>query len=163
MELITQLFGHGKDLSVLQMSLRTVVVFIICLSFIRIAGKRTFGMRMPLDNVITILLGAILSRAIVGASPFIPTVVSGLVIVLLYFIFAQLSVISDFFGCIVKGKATVLYKDGQLFRENMRRCMVTEKDLVEGVRINSNLDSLDKIETIHVERNGEISVVKKTD
>lgn len=161
MDVLIKLFGQGKDLSILQMAMRTALVFIICLAFVRMAGKRSFGMRMPLDNVLTILLGAVLSRAIVGASPFIATIVSGGVIVLLYRLCSGLGVFSKIFGKIVKGEEVVIYKNGRLMHENMKRCMVTEKDMVEEVRINGNLDSFDKVETMYVERNGEISVVKK--
>ena len=163
MELLHQLFGSGKDLSPLQMGLRTIVVFLFCLLFIRMSGKRSFGMRMPMDNVITILLGAVLSRAIVGASPFISTLVSGAVIVILYRLFAGITVFSKLFGKIVKGKETLIYKDGKLLKENMISCMVTEEDVIEEVRIKSNLDSLDKVKTIYVERTGEMSIVKKED
>lgn len=161
MEILIKIFGQGKDLSVLQMGMRTILVFIICLIFIRMAGKRSFGMRMPLDNVITILLGAVLSRAIVGASPFVPTIISGGIIMFLYRLCSGLAVFSKRFGQAVKGDEQIIYKDGKLLKENMKRCMVTEKDVMEEMRINSNLDSLDKVKTIYVERNGEISIVKK--
>jgi uncharacterized membrane protein YcaP (DUF421 family) len=161
MEMLIDIFGKGKDLSVFQMSMRTVLVFCITLLFIRISGKRAFGMRMPMDNVITILLGALLSRAIVGASPFMATIASGFTIIILYRICAGLSVFSKLFGKIVKGKEELIYKDGMMIKKSMNKCMVTEEDLIEEVRINSNLSSLREVETAYVERNGEISIVKK--
>ena len=160
-EILIEIFGRGKDLSAFQMCLRTVVVFIITLTFVRLAGKRSFGMRMPMDNVITILLGALLSRAITGASPFIATVLSGLVIIVLYRLCATLSVFSKVFGKIVKGEDMLIYKDGKMLTDNMERCMVTEKDLIEEVRLKVNTASLDKVDSVYVERNGELSVVKK--
>jgi uncharacterized membrane protein YcaP (DUF421 family) len=160
-DILIDIFGQGKELSVFQMCMRTVLVFVITLLFIRLSGKRSFGMRMPLDNVITILLGALLSRAIVGASPFFPTIASGFVIVILYRIFAGLSVFSKLFGKLVKGKGVLIYKDGELFKDRMTKCMVTKEDLIEELRINSNLGTLDEAKAIYIERNGEISVVKK--
>src|SRR4051812_16011228 len=134
METLIEIFGKGKDLSPFQMCMRTVLVFCITLFFIRISGKRSFGMRMPMDNVLTILLGALLSRAIVGASPFIATVLSGFTIIILYRICAGLSVFSKLFGKVVKGKETLIFKDGKMLKENMKACMVTEKDLIEEIR-----------------------------
>jgi len=162
MEALIEIFGKGKDLSVFQMCMRTALVFGITLFFIRISGKRTFGMHMPMDNVITILLGALLSRAIVGASPFIATIASGFMIIVLYRLCAALSVFSKRFGRAVKGKEELIYKDGIMIKDNMNKCMVTEEDLIEEARINSNLGSLKDVETAYVERNGEISIVKKS-
>jgi len=161
MELLVEIFGKGKDLSPLQMGMRTVLVFFICLLYIRMSGKRSFGMHMPLDNVITILLGAILSRAVVGASPFIATITSGAVIVILYRLCSGLSVFSKLFGRLVKGREMIIYKDGSMQKKNMERCMVTEEDMQEEIRINANIDTFDKVKEMYVERNGEISVVKK--
>jgi uncharacterized membrane protein YcaP (DUF421 family) len=84
MNLLIEIFGQGKDLNALQMSSRGVAMFFIALILIRISGRRSFGVRSPLDNIITISLGAVMSRAIVGASDFIPVVVCCLVIVLLH-------------------------------------------------------------------------------
>jgi uncharacterized membrane protein YcaP (DUF421 family) len=161
MNLIEQLIGTGKELTISQMAIRTVFVFLFSLFLIRIAGKRSFGMRMPLDNVLTILLGAILSRAIVGASPFLPILCSALVLTLLYRIFGGLAFHNKWIGKMVKGSSQVLYTDKKLMEDNMKKSMITHHDLMEGVRINSNVDSLDKVETVYEERNGEISVIKK--
>jgi uncharacterized membrane protein YcaP (DUF421 family) len=118
-------------------------------------------MRMPVDNVLTILLGALLSRVVVGASPAIGTFSACFVIIILYRFFAGMSVFSKIFGKVVKGESVLIYKNGTLQKRNMRSCMVTEEDLMEEIRINSNLGSLTEVESAHVERNGEISVVKK--
>src|SRR5579864_873424 len=92
MEWIIKIFGEGKDLNALQMSSHGIVMFFIALVIIRISGRRSFGIRTPLDNIITISLGAVMSRAIVGASDFIPVVVCCFVIVLLHRLFGWLIV-----------------------------------------------------------------------
>jgi len=84
MELLLKIFGESKDLNALQMSSRGVVIFIIAFLLIRISGRRSFGVRTPLDNIITISLGAIMSRAVVGASAFVPVIVCCFVIVFLH-------------------------------------------------------------------------------
>src|ERR1700730_6298922 len=45
MALIRELFGEGRNLSVLQMGMRGILVFLIALVLIRISGRRSFGMR----------------------------------------------------------------------------------------------------------------------
>lgn len=96
MSLLLIIFGEGRDLDSLQMSARAVAVFFSGLVFIRIAGRRSFGQRSPFDYVVAILLGATLSRVIVGASPAIPTVAASLVIVLVHRILA--------WGCVYSPK-----------------------------------------------------------
>jgi uncharacterized membrane protein YcaP (DUF421 family) len=161
MEWIKILFGEGKDLDVLQMSCRAVVVFFITLVLIRIAGIRTFGKKSAFDNVIIIMLGSILSRAVVGASPFIPTAVASLAFVLVHWLLARISVYNDTIGRWVKGEKSSLYADGQFNRENMKRARISDKDLREGLRLKIHGESLDEVKEIFIERNGEISIVKK--
>ena len=81
MDVVNTVFGSGRDLDALQMAARAAAIFIAALVLIRISGRRSFGQRSPFDYVVAILLGATLSRVIVGASPAFPTAVASLVLV----------------------------------------------------------------------------------
>ena len=156
-----QFIGEGKELNTLQMAIRAFIIFLIALAFIRFSGRRTFGMLSPFDNVISILLGAILSRAVIGASPFLPTVIAAFVIVVLHRLFAWISLYNDVFGSLIKGNAKIIYKDGEIIRSNMKRFYITDKDLLEGIRLQGNVESLDEIKSAYIERDGKISIIKK--
>jgi len=161
MEWIHTLFGEGKDLNSLQMSCRAVVAFFITLILIRIAGIRTFGKKSAFDNVIIIMLGSVLSRAVVGASPFIPTAIGCLAFVLVHWLLARISVYNDTVGRWIKGERTSLYAGGRKNEANMKKARISHKDLVEGLRLKINTESFEEVKEIFLERNGEISVVKK--
>jgi uncharacterized membrane protein YcaP (DUF421 family) len=162
MHWLIQLFGESKDLSALQMSLRGVVVFIVALILIRISGRRSFGMHMPLDNIISILLGAVLSRAVVGASPFLPIMLSGLAIVLMHRLFTWLTAHNETFGKWVEGTKIDLYKEGGFRKTNMQKGLVSEEDILQGVRKSALTEDMNRIEKVYIERNGEITAVKKS-
>jgi uncharacterized membrane protein YcaP (DUF421 family) len=160
MEWIDTLFGHGQNLSVLQMSCRAFISFFIVLIFLRIAGTRTFGKKTAFDTVIIIMLGSVMSRAVVGASPFIATSAACFVFVVIHWSLAKLSYYSGFIGSLVKGEKLSLYKDGMENEKNMRRAAISKKDLEESVRININDTDLHKAKEIFIERTGEVSIIK---
>jgi uncharacterized membrane protein YcaP (DUF421 family) len=140
---------------------RAIVSFLLTLVLIRIAGIRTFGKRSAFDNVIVIMLGSIFSRVVVGASPFIPTTLGCLAFVLVHSGLGWISVRSDVIGRLVKGERKVLYAEGKMNERNMRRVMVSQKDLMESVRLRLNSNDLGEVQEIVLERNGEISVIRK--
>lgn len=161
MELLIKIFGEGKDLNALQMSSRGVVMFFIALILIRISGRRSFGVRTQLDNIITISLGAVMSRAIVGASDFVPVVICCLVIVLLHRLFGWLIANSKAFGRFIEGEKILLFEDGMFKKENMKKALVCQEDLMQGVRKSAMTEDMGQIEKVYMERNGEISPIKK--
>lgn len=160
-EILTDIFGEGQELEPLQMCTRATVVFILALVLVRLAGRRAFGMGMTFDNVLTILLGAVMSRAITGASPFLATIAAAATIIALYRLCAWISVRSDAFGKIVKGEPRLLYKDGTLDENELRRSLLSKKDLLEGIHTNGNVDDIDETRKVYLERDGKISVVRK--
>ena len=160
-EFIYTAFGEGKDLEWWQMTDRAVVVFLLSIVFVRISGRRAFGMKSAFDNTIVILLGAIMSRAVVGVSPFIPTMVASLALALMHRLFAWLSLRFHSFGRLIKGEPIILYKDGKLNRTNLKRSLISENDLKEGLHNAINSDKLEDAEMILLERDGDISVVKR--
>lgn len=158
------LFGphaHSNTITALQMTTRTVLVFFAVLGLLRLSGTRTFGSNTAFDMVVKIMLGAVMSRAVVAASPFWGTLLAGLVLVGLHRLLAWASFRSDFVGGLVKGQAAVLAEHGQLNQANLSANNISEKDLLQDVRTNANLATLDQTETVRLERDGSISVVKK--
>jgi len=161
MEVLDKIFGVGKDLTVFQMAARTIIIFIIAGILIRISGRRSFGLHTPLDNIITIMLGAVLSRAVVGASPFLPVIGSSAVLVLIHRFFSQLLVHNESISKLVNGKKHMLFEKGSFIEQNMDKSLVNREDVMEEVRRKALTDDLDSIDRIYMERNGEINSVKK--
>lgn len=161
MRLLQDLFGEGKDLSALQMCDRAIVVYFIALIMLRISGRRTFGKKTAFDNTIAIILGAILSRAVVGASAFVPTVACGLVLVLLHRGLSWASLRSKLVRHLLQGASIPLYSKGKLIKENMGTSLITEDELMEDMRLKANIGRLSQAEEIYMETNGELGVVKK--
>ncbi|UOE47917.1 DUF421 domain-containing protein [Mucilaginibacter sp. SMC90] len=143
------------------MSSRGVVMFFIALLLIRASGRRSFGVRTPLDNIITISLGAVMSRAIVGASAFVPVVVCCFVIVLLHRLFGWLIAHSKAFGRFIEGDKMVLFDKGKFRDEEMKRALVCQEDIMQGVRKSAMTEDMGLIEKVYIERNGEISSIEK--
>jgi len=161
MEILYRLFGEGKDLSALQMCDRALIVYFIALLFLRISGRRTFGKKTAFDNTITIILGAVLSRAVVGASEFVPTVVCSLVLVSLHRGLAWASIHNKALRRLMEGSSIPLYKDGTLDKENLSKSLICEDELIGDLRLKANIDSLEDAEKVYMEISGEVSVIKK--
>jgi uncharacterized membrane protein YcaP (DUF421 family) len=161
MELFLKIFGEDKNIDTLQMCCRSIVVFLIALILIRISGRRSFGVRTPLDNIILILLGATLSRTIVGASPFVPVVVACFVIVLLHRFLGWMISRSKKFSKTMEGNKILLFDNNQFIDENLKRALLCREDIMQGVRKSALTDDLGEIDKIYIERNGEISAIKK--
>jgi uncharacterized membrane protein YcaP (DUF421 family) len=156
-----KIFGTGTDLSPGNMTARAFVMFFITLSLIRISGMRSFGSKSPFDTIIVIMLGAVLSRAVVGASPFISTVFAGVTICVVHRLVAMLSTRNHGISNFMKGTPLTLYKDGEVDRKNMLRCDISDGDLEEGIRIAANVSSTEELKEVRIERSGTISAVKK--
>lgn len=154
-------FGEGKELDTLQMGTRAFIMFFITLLLIRVAGMRLFGQKSAFDMIIVIMLGAILSRAVTGASPFWSTVAAGSVLAVIHRLLALLSVYNDSVGSVVKGKKILLYKDDSIIEANMRKCLVSYKDLQEEVRLLLNETTMKNVSEIYRERSGKISIIIK--
>ena len=161
MDLLIKIFGEGKDLNVYQMCSRGIVVFMLALLYIRLSGRRSFGLHNAFDSIISILLGAILSRTVVGASPFLPTAVTCLLICCLHRVFGWISVRNEKFDRFVNGKKIVVFENGEYQKHNMNKALVNEKDIKEGLRKVAPTDDVFKMDSIYIERNGEVSAVKK--
>lgn len=150
-----------KDINVGQMSLRALVVFVLAIAMIRIANKRFMGKNAALDVLLGIIFGSMVSRAITGNAPFLPTLVASLVLVLLHWVASAVAFRSQWFGTLVKGHDRQLVRDGEIQWEMMKKTHVTEHDLQESLRSNGEQPDVSRVASAHLERNGDISMIMK--
>ena len=61
----------------------------------------------------------------------------------------------------VEGDKILLFKEGHFIGENINKALVCEEDIMQGIRRTALTDDLNKIEKVYMERNGEISAIKK--
>jgi uncharacterized membrane protein YcaP (DUF421 family) len=161
-EMLSQILGlelDPKNLSFLQISLRGVIVFIAALTMVRVADKRFLGKMTALDAILGFILASVLARAVNGSVAFFPTLGAGFVIVFFHRLLAALSYRFEIVDRLTKGDAELLIKDGRLIESVAKRNHITEKDLLEELRLNGNVEEMTQAKVAFIERSGEVSVV----
>ena len=161
MDTIHFLFGEGQKLDMLQMSMRAFVMFCIMLLLVRFTGRRAFAKKSSFDNIIVIMLGAVLARGVVGASPFWSTVAASVVMVIMHWITAWLAVKNRIIERLIKGNYVRLYDQDKLIDNNLAKTGISKKDLHESLRLETKKDTLEDIESAYLETNGRISFILK--
>ena len=156
--MIETLFGHGRDLDALQMAARAFVMFFIALVLARLAGMRAFGHKTAFDAIIVIVLGAVMSRAIVGVSPFWPTVAASTTLVVIHRVLGVAGVRFPRIGRAIKGSEVVLFLDGTFHHRAMIRSGISRSDIEAAAR-QHGFASLDDVAEVHKEADGKLSLI----
>ena len=150
---------ESKDINAGQMSLRAAIVFVISIAMLRLGNQRFLGRSTALDVMLGLIYGALMSRAITGNAPLIPTLAAGLALVLLHWVLAALAFRSHRFGKFVKGDEHLLVRNGEINWDELRKTHVSEHDLNEAVRNHGKTPDIRNVKSAHLERNGDISVI----
>jgi uncharacterized membrane protein YcaP (DUF421 family) len=145
------------------MALRTILIYALTLAIVRLGSKRFLSDATAFDVIVGIMLGSIMSRAINGSAPFLPTLFAGAVLVGMHWLFAALAFRTDWFGSIVKGDPVLLVRDGEIQWPGMRRAGLSRRDLDEALRLQGNAPDVSKIRLAYLERNGRVSIVPAED
>jgi uncharacterized membrane protein YcaP (DUF421 family) len=74
---------------------------------------------------------------------------------------AHLIVHHKWLSRLITGEKVLIFQNGHFIEKNMDKAQVCLEDIMEEVRRTALTEDLDKIEKIFIERNGEVSAVKK--
>src|SRR3954465_6106042 len=110
-EVLSQVLGlklEPKDLTFLQISLRSIIVFIAPLAMVRLADKRFLARINALDAILSFILASMLARAVNGSAAFFPTLGGGFALIFFHRLVAYVAFRWEGFGNLVKGKEDVL-------------------------------------------------------
>ncbi|MCC6455972.1 MAG: DUF421 domain-containing protein [Caldilineaceae bacterium] len=161
-EQVQALLGLGLDVGdvgALQMALRTLAIYAFTLAIVRLGSKRLLSQATAFDFIVSIMIGSVMSRAINGSAPFVPTLLAGIVMIALHTLLAVVAFRTDWFGSIVKGNPVLLIKDGEIQQQGVRQSGVSEQDLIQAIRLQAKQTDPSKIRLAYLERNGQISVI----
>lgn len=155
------LFGHGTDLAPWQMATRAAAIFVVALVVIRLSGRRSLAQHGPFDVCVTVLLGAVLSRAVVGASPFWSVVAAAAVFALLHRMIALASIRWNWVEDLVNGHVIVLVRNGRIDELALRDALVTHEDLERAMREQVGSTDLKEVRRALLEKNGHITILRR--
>lgn len=162
MEEIEKLLGIGlepRDLGVGAVCLRAIIIFVTTLITVRLGHRRFMARLTAFDTVLGFLLASVLARGINGSAPFLPTLVVGIVLVLLHRMMSVVAFHWHAFSGWVKGQPDTLVLDGKPDEKRLQKHKISRQDLLEEARLNGRIGELEKISTATLERNGKISII----
>ncbi len=159
--LIADWWGSDSgELSPSQMMSRAIITFLLALLIIRIAGIRSFGSKSAFDIVLSITVGAVLSRCITGHYSYLACVSAATILALMHRLFAIISFYNLFLSHLIKGKADILLSKNKINWKNMKRHHISMEDLLQALH-KKGFSALDEIEEAFFETDGKISLVPK--
>ena len=150
-----------RELTVLQLSLRAMVVFTASLLMLRMAHKRFFAGKNAIDVLLSFVLASTLSRAINGSASFFGTLAVGFLLVILHNVLTWAACHFHGFGGWLKGHVETVVRDGEIDEQAMKKHHVSLRDLNEDLRLNGGVSDLKTVREATLERNGDISVLRK--
>lgn len=151
--------GAGDEIGAGAMALRAVIIYAFTLAIVRLGSRRFLARPSAFDVIVAIMLGSVMSRAIDGSAPFLPTLLAGGVLLGMHWLFAIVAVHTDWLGPIVKGEPVLLIEDGTVQQPGLRRAHLTSEDLAEALRLSAGHADPSRIRRAYMERNGQVSVV----
>lgn len=138
---------------------RTVILYIVVLFIIRVMGKGELSKLDPFQVVILFMIAELAALPIETPEiSLLSGLTSLLTLLLLQVIFSFLSIKSRKFKDLVSGKATILIEKGKFNVKEMKRLRVTLDDLMEQLRL-KNYPSVADIDYAILEANGDLSVI----
>ena len=140
---------------------RVIVVYLVALLIIRLGKRRFLGGYTTFDILLGFVVGSIMSRAITGAVSFVNMFFIVATLVGIHWIIAIITFYFDTDGAI-KSSERQLIKDGEIIKNAMRKSKLGENDLLQAMREKGNVESLDKVKSAYLERDGTITVIPKS-
>jgi uncharacterized membrane protein YcaP (DUF421 family) len=150
-----------NELSFGQIALRGLIVFFVTLVMVRLGDRRFLSKKTAFDAILGLILASMLARAVNGTAAFFSTLGGGFVLVGLHRLVAFAARHSHFLGTLVKGESDLLIKDGDVQLRAMNKNDLSERDLLEALRLNGHVENPDEVKTAFLERSGDVSVVPK--
>ena len=139
--------------------LRAVVVYVVLLAMIRLSGKRTMGQFTAFDMLLIVLLGNAVQNALLGTDT---SMAGGLLLaatlMTLNWLVGFVTARSKRAERLFEGEPVVLARNGHVYRDVLRRELVSRDDLAKSMR-EAGCSDISHVHLALLETNGHITIM----
>jgi uncharacterized membrane protein YcaP (DUF421 family) len=151
---LSNMFTLDESVTWIEKIVRPMIVYGALVFMLRLFGKRELAQLNPLDLVVILSLSNTVQNAIIGPdNSLIGGVVGALSLLAINFIFSRLKYSSRSLEAATEGLPVTLIKDGKADERNLRRELITKRD-IEIIAHRNGLDHADNIEKLVLDPSG---------
>ena len=147
-------------MQILNITIKTIVIYILVATIFRVLGKREVGQLGTFDLVVFILIAELVALALENKGNFIIQLIPALILVILQIFISKVSLKSTKFRDIVDGKPSIIIKKGVINFKNMMDQRYSLDDLLLQLR-EKDIRNIEEVDYAILETNGKLSVFKK--
>jgi uncharacterized membrane protein YcaP (DUF421 family) len=149
------------NISLLEVALRTVVIYAVVLVGLRITGKREVGQMASYELVLILLLANAVQNAMTGPDTSLTGgVVGACTLLLANGLVTRVSSRSKKVRTLLEGTPTILIHQGKVIQKNMKKENIAHEELEQALR-EHGVSSFAEVGIAVLEVDGTISVLKK--
>lgn len=157
-----QHFFFDGWMPVLRTLILGVLAYIALVVLLRASGKRTLSKMNAFDFVVTVAIGSTLATILLSRDVSLAQGITAFaVLIFLQYVITWLSVRLEPFNKLIKAEPRMLYYRGEYLAGAMKRERVNQDEILAKVR-NAGHASLEEIDAVVMETDGELTVVQKT-
>src|SRR5436853_3956291 len=147
----------------LNIALRTAVIYAVVLVGVRLSGKREVGQMTPFDLTLLLLLSNSVQNAMTGPdTSLVGGVVAASTLLLLNYFVADLSGINRRFRKFIQGEPSLLIHDGKIIEAHMAKEHVSMDELQRALREHA-IPTYHEVALAVLQVDGSISCLKSDD
>lgn len=156
------LLNEKNIIIMINMFVRSIIIYIFVLFAIRFMGKRQVGEMQPFEFVITLIIADL---ATIPMSEISVPIVHGIVpifgIIILHYFICLLSRKSMKARYLISGRAAIVMDPNGINYQELKYLNMNLDDLIESLRCNE-VYNLDDVAYAIIETNGKLSIIKKS-
>jgi uncharacterized membrane protein YcaP (DUF421 family) len=152
-----------EDITVMQVAVRTLVIYGVALLMIRLGKRRFMGNYSAFDILLGFIVGSIMARAVTGAISLLNMVVVIGVLMGIHWLLVTISFYWEGFDKVVENQERELVIDGEIQHDAMEASKITENDLLQALREKGGVEDPQEVKLASLERDGTITVIPKDD
>jgi uncharacterized membrane protein YcaP (DUF421 family) len=144
-----------------EVALRTCIIYLALLLFMRVAGKREVGQMKPFDLVTLLIISNAVQNAMVGQdSSVVGGLTAALLILVLNFVVSAVRQRFKLGQQVFEGSPTLLVYDGQFLGDHMQAEGLVNDDVLQAMR-EHGIDDLAQVKSAVLEVDGSISIIQR--